>query len=397
MSLSFTTRNKIIVTCPKFISSYLRDEIQDLGYAIEEEWSTGVSIMGSLNDCIRLNFYLRTGNQVLYLIDSFKCNNPTELYENVRKIKWEEIIKVDGYFCITSNVNHPTIDNNLFANVRVKDAIADHFMELKKMRPDSGSDRNKTVIHLFWNNDEAQIYIDTSGRTLAKHHYRMHPGKAPMQEGLAAATIMSTKWDTSTNFINPMCGSGTLAIEAALIALNRPPGLYRSNYAYMHVLGYEEAYYEEVRKKANEQKIRKLTGHIIATDNDPKVIQSAISNATTAGVDHLIEFSVCDFSETLVPEGGGVVMFNPEYGERLGEFEELEKVYKGMGDFLKQKCKGYRGYILTASPNLAKKVGLKASRKTEFFNSKLECRLLEYELYDGTRREPKGESESESI
>ncbi len=387
MNKIFQKRSKILVTCAKRISPYLRDEIQQLGYSIDEEWSTGVAITGTLRDCMRLNMNIRTGNQVMFLLETFKCTNADELYRHLYTMAWEDLIEVDGYLCVTSNVNNPSIDNTMFANVRVKDAIVDRIKEKKGARPNSGSDRNRTVIHLYWQEDEASVYIDTTGETLVKHNYRKLPGKAPMQEGLAAATIMASRWDRRSNFVNPMCGSGTLAIEAALLATNRVPGLLRNNYGFMHIKGYDEAVYEAEFRSIEEKVNDQVDFRIVATDNDPRVMEAARVNADIAGVAGMIEFKECDFLETDVPQDkGGVVMFNPEYGERLGEYEALELVYKSLGDFMKQKCKGYFGYILTASPNLAKKVGLKATRKLEFYNSKLDCRLLEYELYGGTRR-----------
>lgn len=387
MAISFEKSSNIIVTCPKYISKYLSKEIEDLGYIVDEQRVTGVSIKGTLNDCIKLNLHIRTGNQVLWLWQKIMAKNADELYEQCLKMPWEDLLDVDSYLCITSNVQNETIDNNLYANVKLKDAIVDRFREKKGLRPDSGPNRNKTVIHLFWKGDEASIYIDTSGETLSRHGYRKQPGLAPMQENLAAATIMATKWDKNSSFVNPMCGSGTLAIEAAMIALNRIPGLMRSNYGFMHIKGYDDTVYENIRREARLNVKKNLDFRIIASDLDPVAVHAARSNAQTAGVDLHIEFRQEDFRETLCPQDKkGIVMFNPEYGERLGEYEELELIYKAIGDYLKKEAKGYFGYIFTASPNLAKKVGLQADRKIEFFNSKLECRLLEYEIYEGSRR-----------
>ena len=183
-----------------------------------------------------------------------------------------------------------------------------------------------------------------------------------------------------------MCGSGTLAIEAALIALNKAPGLLRNNYGFMHVKGFNNASWKMLREKANTLTIKTLPIRIIASDIDPEAVEAARKNAQTAGVEHLIEFICCDYAETPVPEGGGVIMLNPEYGERMGTVNELEEVYKGIGDFFKQRCKGYTGYIFTGNPGLAKKVGLRSKRKLQFFNSNIECRLIEYELYEGSKK-----------
>jgi 23S rRNA G2445 N2-methylase RlmL len=210
-----------------------------------------------------------------------------------------------------------------------------------------------------------------------------------MLEALAAGTILATNWDQKSPFVNPMCGSGTLAIEAALIATNRTPGLLRMNYGFMHLLGYDEEIFFTERRRLKDQVIKNADLKIIATDISEDAIDISRKNAKTAGVDALIEFYVCDFAETAVPETPGVIMFNPEYGERLGVHSKLEVTYKRMGDFMKQECKGYNGYIFTGNPDLAKKIGLKASRRIEFYNGKLDCRLLEYELYDGSKREEK--------
>lgn len=302
-------------------------------------------------------------------------------------MEWEELIDFAGYFSVTSNVDNPTITTPLFANLKVKDAIVDRFREKKNIRPNSGSDANKTVVHLYWKDDEADVFLDTSGETLAKHGYRKIPGKAPMLEALAASTIMATQWDQKSPFINPMCGSGTLAIEAALLATNRRPGLYRMNYGFMHILGYDEEVFFAERRILKDQVIKNADVQIIATDISEDAVDVTRRNAKTAGVDTLITFEVCDFEETPVPEGGkGVVVFNPEYGERLGVHSKLELTYKRIGDFMKKNCKGYFGYIFTGNPDLAKKIGLKADKKIEFYNGKLDCRMLEYELYDGTRR-----------
>ncbi|KAF0241328.1 MAG: putative N6-adenine-specific DNA, partial [Chitinophagaceae bacterium] len=189
--------------------------------------------------------------------------------------------------------------------------------------------------------------------------------------------ILSTKLNLNAPFVNPMCGSGTLAIEAALIATNRRPGLLRSNYAFMHIMGYNSSMYESERKKLDTQIKHIENLKIIATDISSSAIATAKLNAAAAGVLELIDFEVCDFEKTSIPEqANGVIMFNPEYGERLGDENELNATYARMGDFLKNQCKG----------DLAKKIRLKPSRKIEFYNATIDCRLLEYELYAGTKR-----------
>jgi len=382
----FNSSSKIIITCNKRLSPYLQTEVEALGFPVKRSFSTGIELEASLNDCIKLNLNLRCASQILYAIKSFRASNADELYHELTAISWEDYIDFNGYISITSNVNNDSITTPLFANLKVKDAVVDRIKARKGIRPDSGPALNKTVLHLYWQGNTAEIYFDTSGETLAKHSYRKHPGKAPMLEALASGIIYSTQWDSTKPFVNPMCGSGTLAIEAALMASNRKPGLLRMNYAFMHILGYDENIFFAERKLLKTSVNKSINCRIIATDHSEEAVRIAEMNAKTAGVDHLIEFKTCDFSETPIPEEKGAIIFNPEYGERLGVHNKLEATYARIGDFLKKEGKGYYGYVFTGNPDLAKKIGLKASRKIEFYNGRLDCRLLEYELYEGTRR-----------
>ncbi len=383
----FIRKSSIVITCHKRITPYLEDEVRQLGFTIDETFVTGISIAGTLNDCIKLNLHLRCASQVLYKLESFIAEDADGVYKELKKYPWENILPDPGYFSVTSNVKNATINNSMFANLRVKDAVVDRLREVRGNRPSTGAELTGTVIHLFWKNEMATIFIDTSGDSLARHGYRKIPGLAPMLEGLAAAAIYATKWDRRSPFINPMCGSGTLGIEAALIATNRSPGLFRNNYAFMHVHGYEDTLYKNEMALLQGQ-IKKIPGlKIIATDISGKAVENASKNSLAAGVENLIEFGVCEFADTTVPSGEtGVMMINPEYGERMGEAAALEETYKRIGDFMKKKCGGYYGYVFTGNMDLAKKIGLKAKRRIEFYNSTIDCRLLEYELYSGSRR-----------
>ena len=382
----FKNTSKIVITCPKRMNLLLKAELLDLGYTNVEESHMSVSLQGTMKDCMKLNLFLRTGHSILFQLKEFHAKTPEDLYKEMVKIPWEEYIDVNGYFSVTSFSDNPEIIDSRFPNLKCKDAIADRITSKKGHRPNSGPDRNKTVINLHWRENKASVYIDTSGETIAKHGYRKIPFKAPLQESLAAALILASKWDKNSHFINPMCGSGTLAIEAALIAQKRAPGLLRSNFGFMHILGFESEPWEEMRKEARLASQKNLDFKIIASDLNEDAIQAAKRNAATAGVDHVIEFVCCDFRETPIPEGTGVVMINPEYGERLGEVSELQIIYREIGDFFKKHCSGYMGYVFTGNLDLGKQVGLKPKRKIEFYNSKIDCRLLEFELYSGSKR-----------
>lgn len=378
-------KDKILITCAKGITPFLRKELLLLGFPVKSETVAGIETEGTMDDTLRLNLLLRTGHRVLFLLKAFSAKDADDLYRAVSDIAWEEYIAGDGYVCVTSSVDNPTIRTSLFANVKCKDAIVDRIRERCGQRPDSGSDRDRVVVNLYWKDEDCLIYLDTSGEPLSKRNYRKIPMNAPMQETLAAAVIMATGWNGSGHFINPMCGSGTLAIEAALAGMKRASGILRDNFGFMHLKGFNESLWKELLDQAKKEAKKRLDCRIIATDIRRDAVEAARNNAATAGVEHLIEFDVCDYSRTSIPQGSGAVILNPEYGERMGKVKELEEVYKGIGDFLKQKCRGYTGYIFTGNTDLAKKVGLRANRRVPFFNGTIECRLLEYELYEGSR------------
>lgn len=375
-------KSRILVTCAKGITPFLKDELLALGFPVLSETVAGVATEGTVEDTFRLNLLLRTGHRVLFLIKEFAAQDADALYRGVSVIPWENYISEDEYLCVTSSVDNPTIKDTRYANVKCKDAIVDHIREKRGRRPDSGPKQDGVVVNLYWKNDICSVYLDTSGEPLSRRGYRKIPMTAPMQETLAAAVIKATGWSGEGNFVNPMCGSGTLAIEAALAGLNRASGLLRDNFGFMHLKGFNETLWNDLRVKTKKQAKKSLSCRIIATDIRKEAVEAARKNAATAGMEHLIEFGVCDFSGTAIPDGGGIVILNPEYGERMGRIKELEGVYKGIGDFFKQKCQGYTGYLFTGNPNLAKKVGLKAKRRVPFFNGAIECRLLEYDIYD---------------
>ncbi len=367
--------------CPR-MSEVVAQEVRDLNLKVDKVDRLSVELQGDFLTAMKLNLHLRCANRVLLEAVSFEAHTANDLYKHVRKFEWEMHIPLNGYFTIDSFVHNDTIRDNRFANQKMKDAIADRFMREYQKRPDSGPNRDKTCLYMHWVENKCALYFDTTGETIAKHGYRVNPWKAPMLESLAAAAIKNTGWNGESHFINPMCGSGTLAIEAALIAANIIPGMFRENYGFMHLRAFRKEDFDQLMQEAIAAE-KDVPSHmrIIATDHDARALRAAEQNAEEAGVDHMIEFVKCDYSETEVPFGPGIVILNPEYGERLGEEEELLPVYQGIGDFFKQECAGKRGYVFTGNIPLGKRVGLKASRRIEMQNGRIDCRLFEYKIY----------------
>lgn len=379
----FNQKATVSISCPKALSEHLTAEVQAMGYRALRVRPTGLDIHASLNDCVKLNLQLRTAHRVHYLLSEKPVETPDELYEWLSLIEWENYIPADGFFSVTSRINHPSINNTQFANLKCKDAIVDRMRSKTGKRPDTGADLNKTVVFLFWNNQSARIFLDTSGESLSRRGYRVQNTEAPMQESLAAGLLMQSSWNPRQHLINPMCGSGTIAIEAALMAFHREAAVRRRNFGFMHIMGFDREVYKQARLEFRERWKKSIPIKIIATDHDPKAVEAATKNAEMAGVSEFIDFQVCDFEETIIPNGDGVILMNPPYGQRIGELKELEQLYQRIGTFLKHECAGKKAYIFTGNETLSKKVGLKSSSKTIFYNTTIECKLLEYELYEG--------------
>jgi 23S rRNA G2445 N2-methylase RlmL len=374
----------IFVICAPEISSILHDEIKALGFSNTTEHRLGVQLSGTFADTMFLNLHLRTANKVLWEVGKFYAATPDQMYQKATTLPWEDEIDIDGYFNIDSYVKNDTISDSRYANLKLKDAIVDRFARKKGRRPNSGPEKDKVRIYMHWKDTDCILYYDTSGGVIAKHGYRKIPGKAPMLESLAAAVILESAWDKRSNFINPMCGSGTLAIEAALLATNTAPGLFRTNFGFMHLASFDQEKWQALVNEAKNS-ITESEAKIYASDISAEAIEISQTNARAAGMEKHISFETRDFRNIVVPEEPGVVILNPAYGERLGEVEDLRVTYREIGDFFKQKCKGYFGYIFTGNRELAKVVGLRTKRKIEFLNAQIDCRLLEYELYSGSR------------
>ena len=398
----------IIISCAKELSRWTEKEVCDMGYHPIEVTENTVVVRGAFRDVMRLNLRLRTAHRVLVPLYRRECRNIRELYEMARSIDWENQLEADGYFSVSSVVHNYTIRDTRLPSLYTKDAIADRMREKCQRRPDSGGLNIGASVFVYWEKNEAIIYLDTSGEPLSKRGYRKIPGSAPMQETLAAACIMAMHWDGKTPFLSPMCGSGTPAIEAAMIAANKAPGSLKGHFAFQSLKGYTrilpgekapriaprqyagatpEQLWKEMILEAKEQESYENMPEIIATDISPEAIENAHSNAISAGVADCIKFKACDFADTPISEQKGCIFFNPEYGIRLGTFEELAPVYERIGKFLNEKCRGWTGALITGNPDLARLVDLYYKTRVPFYNGPIDCRLF---LYYGC--EKKGEN-----
>ncbi|MDQ7778602.1 MAG: class I SAM-dependent RNA methyltransferase [Planctomycetota bacterium] len=390
-------KGTFFITCSRGLEPLLGREVERLGYGVDDSSARGVATTAPLRAAMRLNLHLGTASGVLFLLKEFRCKSADELYNQTRSLPWEEMISPDEYVSVVSSVDTESISHTNYPNLKVKDAIVDAVAAKTGARPNSGPERDNVVVSLYWKGDRCSLYLNTSGGKLSDRGYRMIPGKAPLRENLAAGIILSTGYDGRQPLVVPMCGTGTLAIEAALIGQGIAPGLLRKNFGFLHIKGFTTDEWRKVRQQAAgpgagegppgaDRAGRGPLPRIIASDIDPEMIAAGRKNAAAAGVGELIDFAVCDFADTPIPAEKGIIVVNPEYGMRLGEVQALESTYSRLGDFFKQKCAGWTAYIFTGNPALSKKVGLRASRRIPFFNARIECRLLRYDMYEGSRK-----------
>ncbi len=380
-------RAPILLTCPQGLAPFLADEARALGFPAEA-LEAGVLTQGGPADCMTFNLHLRTAHRVLYEVWRGRAADAEALYAAALGLPWESWFAPGAAFTVSSSVRNETVRDTRFPNLRLKDAIADRFREATGARPDSGRERDAASVFLHWRGEAATIYLDTSGEPLARRGYRLEPHKAPMQETLAAACLLALEYDPELPLVNPMCGSGTLAAEAALMATRTAPGLLREAFAFLHLQGFDEEAWRAMRTAAR-RSMRPAPAPIVATDIDPRAVAATLANADRAGMSEYIAVTACDFRATPLPlapsDTGGLVVMNPEYGQRLGGDDKLAALYPAMGDWLKQRCQGWRAGIFTGNPELAKRIGLRPSRRIPFWNAKIECRLLVFDLYAGSR------------
>lgn len=332
-------------------------------------------------DALKLNLKIRTAHRVLIPLLNVEAKNLDHLYRHAMSIPWEDWIEPDGYFTVHGAVHNDTVRDTRMPALKIKDAIADRMREKTGQRPNSGRDTNGAAVFFIWHERSLRIFMDTSGEPLSRRGYRLLPGEAPMQEPLAAACIKATEWDAKSPFISPMCGSGTPAIEAALMAKGRAPGSFRKHFAFMAIKGYHEeaeaSWLAEKERAAAEELPSSEMPRIIATDISREAIRIARANAKAARVEQFISFGVCDFADTALPQSPGTIFMNPEYGDRLGDRQGLIPLYRRIGAWLGDH-RDFHSAILTASPMLARETGLRFNNPVPFFNGPIECRLLRF-------------------
>jgi putative N6-adenine-specific DNA methylase len=368
-------------TCGRGIESVLADELRALGAAGVEPGRGGVHFRGDLALLYQANLWLRTAIRVLRPILEVKVVSPDELYEAVRALDWSPYLTPEHTLAVDCNVRDSHITHSKYAALRVKDAICDQFVERCGRRPSVDVEQPMIGLNLHIYRDQAVLSLDSSGESLHKRGYRPIQTRAPLNEALAAALVLLTGWRGERPFADPLCGSGTLPIEAAWLALRRPPGLTRKRFGFQGWMDFDIALWTSLRDEARRGVGRALPAPILAADARGDAVSFAINNARAAGIGHLLRFEKRDVRDFQPPPGPpGVILCNPPYGERIGEEKNLFSLYRLLGEVFAQRCVGWTAFVFTGNPRLAAAIGLTPAAEIALYNGKLPCRLLKFEL-----------------
>ncbi len=371
---------KLFATCARGLEKVLAQELRDLHADSVEPGRGGVQFHGDLALLYRANLYLRTAVRVLMPILECAVHSTDDLYAAVQTIDWPRQMTPEHTLAVDCNVRDSAITHSKFAALRVKDAICDQFIARRGRRPSVDTETPMIGLNLHIHLDQAVLSLDSSGESLHKRGYRPILTKAPLNEALAAGLILLTGWRGDVPLVDPMCGSGTFCIEAAWIALGRPPGLTRKRFGFMGWMNHDVGLWTSVRDEARRQVKAQLPQTIAGSDVRGDALHFSQTNARAAGIGHLLEFTRRDLADFEPPPGPpGIVICNPPYGERIGEEKDLVPLYKTLGKVFRERCKGWKLFVFTGNAFLARQIGLKPVQVFDLFNGKIPCRLLHYE------------------
>jgi 23S rRNA G2445 N2-methylase RlmL len=380
-------------SCPIGLSDLVEKELRDLGIKTREKLQAGVMFEGNWADCYSANLNSRYASRILKPLLDFPAYTEEDIYNNVRKHDFTKYITADQTLAIDATIKECRVRDQRYLAMKVKDAIVDQFREKYGKRPDVNNDNPDLRIHIRGFKNQFNMALDTSGNSLFMRGYRAKTGEAPLKENLAAGLVGLSEWDQKSPVVDLFCGSGTILIEAAMMAIRMAPGSHRQSFGFMNLLDFDKKTWDKVLTEAHDREIdiSTLGFKLYGFDHDKKVLQIAKENADNAGVLDLIDFKGSHIAVVAPPEGvtKGMIISNPPYGARIGDEENLKDVYRDLGYTLKNKFEGWDAWILSGNKDLLQEMKLKSTNKKFIFNGNIECRFLKYEMYTGSKRTPK--------
>jgi putative N6-adenine-specific DNA methylase len=368
-------------TVARGLEAVAAKELEQLGATDIQPEFTGVRFAGDRQLLYRVNLWSRIIFRVLVPIAQFPCHNAQQLYRNIQAINWSDYLTPEQTFAVHCTGSNQQLNHTHFTALQVKNAIIDQQRRQFKQRSSIDPKNPDLNLNFHINQTQGILSLDSSGSSLHRRGYRAAVGKAPLKESLAAALLELAEWDTNLPFLDPMCGSGTLPLEASLKALNVAPGLLRESFGLMNWKDFDAELWQQLEQEAESRQKSELPAMIMGCDRDSEMIFQADCNAQQCGVADQITLIQRSLEQLEAPSDRGVIICNPPYGERLGDAAELGALYKQLGDIFKQRFKGWTAFILCGNKALSKQVGLRTARRIAVYNGSLPCTLLKYELY----------------
>ena len=366
--------------------SVLAEELKSMGAADVEIKNRLVEFYGDKGFLYKANYSLSTALRILVPIHSFSVKNEFQLYERFKKFEWENYLDLNQTFVIDSTVHSDYFTHSHYAALKVKDALVDSFQEKYGKRPSVEKENPDIVFNLHISHDKVTLSLDSSGDSLHKRGYKTEHGKAPINEVLAAGLLKIAGWDGKGNLLDPMCGSGTILTEAALMATNIPPQIHRGKFAFENWKDFDAELFEKI-KETRLNRMREFSGKIVGYDINPAMLKIAEENIVNADLEDFIEVKYKDFFQSEKDLFPVLILFNPPYNERMESNNEI--LYKSIGDTLKNHYPNTYCWFITSDLSAKKFVGLKPSKKVKVFNGKLECDFLRYDIYEGSKKQSK--------
>jgi len=379
---------KFFATCPRGLEQVLAAELGGLGGRDVGAVDGGAAFAGDFALCYAANLESRVASRVLWQAGESRYRDEQDIYDAARAVPWPQLFDVRRTIRVNVSAIKSPVKSLDFVTLRVKDAVCDVFRERSGKRPDVNTQSPDVRIHVFLTRDEATFYLDTSGEALFRRGWRAAGGEAPLRENLAAGILKLAGWAAPATLYDPMCGSGTFLIEAAMMALDAAPGINRA-FGFEKLENFDENTWRMLRDKAKARRKTAARLPVSGSDKSGTVLGLARENLATAGLASAVGLKQMDILDGSPPAEPGIVVMNPPYGERQATEDELAAFYPRLGDALKQRYADWTAYILTADLRLAKLIGLKASKRTPLYNGALECRLFEYRMVEGSLRRKK--------
>ena len=370
------------------LEEILAEELRKLGGANVEVKNRAVNCEGDLGFLYKINYSARTALKILVPVLTFKAWDEHRFYDKLFAFPWDEFMTVDQTFAIDTTIYSERFNHSQFISLKMKDAIADYFNFKYRKRPSVDTQNPDIKFHLHIDRELVTISLDSSGDALFKRGYRKEQGEAPINEVLASGMLQLAGWDGKGNFLDPMCGSGTLLIEAAMIAMDLPAQIFRKKFGFQNWKNYDHELFQKI-KEVRINRVKEFTGKIVGYDLDSNMLHASRINIESAEMEDVIEVREQDFFESKKDLFPLLMVFNPPYDERIEIADD--EFYKKIGDTFKKSYPNTLAWLISSDLDAMKKIGLRPSRKIKLFNGKLECRFMQYEMYEGTKRTHKFE------